>query len=61
MFEFSRLFKKQNEILRFKSKENKVQSCTTNHINVNISIIDNRNKRTKVGLEANRTYSKCYY
>lgn len=46
---FRRFFKKQNDIPRFKSKKNKVQSYTTKHTNGNITIIDNKIKLPKLG------------
>ncbi|KMN45479.1 IS200/IS605 family element RNA-guided endonuclease TnpB [Bacillus sp. LK2] len=47
---FSRFFKKQNDIPRFKSKKNKIQSYTTKQTNGNISIVDNKMKLPKLGL-----------
>lgn len=47
---FSRFFKKQNDIPRFKSKNNKVQSYTTKQTNGNIAIIDSKMKLPKLGL-----------
>ena len=47
---FSRFFKKQNDIPRFKSKNNKVQSYTTKQTNGNIAIVGNRMKLPKLGL-----------
>jgi len=47
---FTRFFKKQNDIPRFKSKKNKVQSYTTKQTNGNIAIIDNKIKLPKLGL-----------
>ncbi|PFR66567.1 transposase, partial [Bacillus cereus] len=38
-YAFSRFFKKQNNIPRFKLKKNKVQSYTTNQTNGNIAIV----------------------
>ncbi|WP_142311338.1 RNA-guided endonuclease TnpB family protein, partial [Bacillus pseudomycoides] len=39
---FSRFFKKQNDIPRFKSKKNKVQSYTTKQTNGNIAIVGSK-------------------
>ncbi|PGT59715.1 transposase, partial [Bacillus cereus] len=47
---FSRFFKKQNDIPRFKSKNNKVQSYTTKQTNGNIAIAGNKMKLPKLGL-----------
>lgn len=47
---FLRFFKKQNDIPRFKSKKNKVQSYTTKQTNGNIAIVDNKIKLPKLGL-----------
>ncbi|OOR45458.1 IS200/IS605 family element RNA-guided endonuclease TnpB, partial [Bacillus pseudomycoides] len=47
---FSRFFKKQNDIPRFKSKNNKVQSYTTKQTNGNIAIVGNKMKLPKLGL-----------
>ncbi|MFS1519524.1 IS200/IS605 family element RNA-guided endonuclease TnpB [Bacillus sp. SCS-151] len=47
---FDRFFKKQNDIPRFKSKKNKVQSYTTKHTNGNIAIVGNKIKLPKLGL-----------
>ncbi|CAI8703778.1 RNA-guided DNA endonuclease TnpB [Bacillus pseudomycoides] len=47
---FSRFFKKQNDIPRFKSKKNKVQSYTTKQTNENIAIVGNKMKLPKLGL-----------
>lgn len=47
---FSRFFKQQNEIPRFKSKNNKVQSYTTKYTNGNIAIVGNKIKLPKLGL-----------
>ncbi len=47
---FSRFFKKQNDIPRFKSKKNKVQSYTTKQTNGNIAIVGNKMKLPKLGL-----------
>ncbi|PFY85666.1 IS200/IS605 family element RNA-guided endonuclease TnpB [Bacillus pseudomycoides] len=47
---FSRFFKKQNDIPRFKSKKNKVQSYTTKQTNENIAIVGNKTKLPKLGL-----------
>lgn len=47
---YSRFFKKQNDIPRFKSKKNKVQSYTTKHTNGNIAIDGNKIKLPKLGL-----------
>jgi putative transposase len=47
---FTRFFKKQNEVPRFKSKKNKVQSYTTKHTNGNIAIVDKQIKLPKLGL-----------
>ncbi|PGT59707.1 hypothetical protein COD14_25200 [Bacillus cereus] len=46
---FLHFFKKQNEIPRFKSKKNKVQTYTTKCINFNIIIIGNIMKLPKLG------------
>ncbi|MCQ6360707.1 transposase, partial [Bacillus cereus] len=43
-------FKKQNDLPRFKSKQNKIQSYTTKQTNGNIAVIDNRIKLPKLGL-----------
>ncbi|PGV52908.1 transposase [Bacillus cereus] len=47
---FSRFFKKQNDIPRFKSKKNKIQSYTTKQTNGNIAIVGNKMKLPKLGL-----------
>ncbi|WP_041488945.1 IS200/IS605 family element RNA-guided endonuclease TnpB, partial [Bacillus pseudomycoides] len=47
---FSRFFKKQNDIPRFKSKKNKVQSYATKQTNENIAIVGNKMKLPKLGL-----------
>ncbi|MBY7144753.1 IS200/IS605 family element transposase accessory protein TnpB [Virgibacillus sp. NKC19-3] len=47
---YSRFFKKQNKVPRFKSKKHKVQSYTTKHTNGNIAIVGNRIKLPKLGL-----------
>ncbi|KEK24811.1 IS200/IS605 family element RNA-guided endonuclease TnpB [Bacillus gaemokensis] len=47
---FARFFKKQNDIPRFKSKKNPVQSYTTKHTNGNIAIVGNKIKLPKLGL-----------
>ncbi|KFN13877.1 putative transposase family protein [Bacillus pseudomycoides] len=47
---FSRFLKKQNDIPRFKSKKNKVQSYTTKQTNENIAIVGNKMKLPKLGL-----------
>ena len=47
---YSRFFKKQNDVPRFKSKKNKVQSYTTKHTNGNIAIEGNKIKLPKLGL-----------
>ncbi|GIN89454.1 transposase [Siminovitchia terrae] len=47
---YSRFFKKQNRVPRFKSKKNKVQSYTTKHTNGNIAIVGNKIKLPKLGL-----------
>lgn len=47
---YSRFFKGQNKAPRFKSKNNKVQSYTTKHINGNIVILKNNIKLPKLGL-----------
>ncbi|MDM5152516.1 IS200/IS605 family element RNA-guided endonuclease TnpB [Bacillus sp. DX1.1] len=52
---FSRFFKKQNDLPRFKSKKNKVQSYTTKQTNGNIAVMDNKIKLPKLGLV---TFSK---
>src|SRR5690348_10287928 len=41
---FARFFKKQNDIPRFKSKKNNVQSYTTKYTNGNIAIVGNKIK-----------------
>jgi len=46
---FTRFFKKQNEVPRFKSKKNKVQSYTTKYTNGNIQIVGNHLKLPKLG------------
>ncbi|PSL50870.1 putative transposase [Salsuginibacillus halophilus] len=46
---FTRFFKKQNKLPRFKSKGNPVQSYTTKHTNGNIAVVDNKIKLPKVG------------
>ncbi|KFM95172.1 helix-turn-helix domain protein [Bacillus clarus] len=52
---FSRFFTKQNDIPRFKSKNNKVQPYTTKQTNDNIAVMDNKIKFPKLGLV---TFSK---
>ncbi|MEN1938236.1 IS200/IS605 family element RNA-guided endonuclease TnpB [Paenibacillus sp. 102] len=47
---FLRFFKKQNDIPRFKSKNNKIQSYTTKQTNGNIAIAGNKMKLPKLGL-----------
>ncbi|MGN4422959.1 IS200/IS605 family element RNA-guided endonuclease TnpB [Bacillus cereus group sp. MYBK30-1] len=47
---FSRFFKKQNDMPRFKSKKNTVQSYTTKQTNGNIGIVGNAIKLPKLGL-----------
>ncbi|MGE7635297.1 IS200/IS605 family element RNA-guided endonuclease TnpB [Bacillus paramycoides] len=47
---FSRFFKKQNDMPRFKSKKNTVQSYTTKQPNGNIGIVGNTIKLPKLGL-----------
>ncbi len=47
---YSRFFKKQNKVPRFKSKKNRVQSYTTKYTNGNIAIIGNKVKLPKLGL-----------
>ncbi|MBE7122976.1 IS200/IS605 family element RNA-guided endonuclease TnpB [Bacillus cereus] len=47
---FSRFFKKQNDMPRFKSKKNTVQSYTTKQTNRNIGIVGNTIKLPKLGL-----------
>ncbi|MCQ6531200.1 IS200/IS605 family element RNA-guided endonuclease TnpB [Bacillus mycoides] len=47
---FSRFFKKQNDVPRFKSRKNKMQSYITKHTNGNIAIIDNKIKLPKLRL-----------
>ncbi|KIV72658.1 Mobile element protein [Bacillus mycoides] len=47
---FSRFFKKQNDMPRFKSKKNTVQSYTTKQTNGNIGIVGNTIKLPKLGL-----------
>ncbi|MED1406989.1 RNA-guided endonuclease TnpB family protein [Bacillus mycoides] len=46
---FSRFFKKQNDMPRFKSKKNIVQSYTTKQTNGNIGIVGNTIKLPKLG------------
>ncbi|EOO25927.1 IS605 OrfB family transposase [Bacillus cereus VD133] len=47
---FSRFFKKQNDMPRFKSKKNTIQSYTTKQTNGNIGIVGNTIKLPKLGL-----------
>lgn len=47
---YSRFFKKQNKVPRFKSKKNTVQSYTTKSTNHNIAVLDNKLKLPKLGL-----------
>ncbi|MGG5737295.1 IS200/IS605 family element RNA-guided endonuclease TnpB [Bacillus cereus group sp. IBL03679] len=47
---FLRFFKKQNDMPRFKSKKNTVQSYTTKQTNGNIGIVGNTIKLPKLGL-----------
>jgi putative transposase len=47
---YTRFFKKQNKVPRFKSKKNKVQSYTTKETNGNIAIAGNKIKLPKLGL-----------
>ncbi|MDP4170386.1 MAG: IS200/IS605 family element RNA-guided endonuclease TnpB [Bacillota bacterium] len=47
---YSRYYKKQNDVPRFKSKKNNNQSYTTKQTNGNISIIGNHIKLPKLGL-----------
>ncbi|MDX8044451.1 IS200/IS605 family element RNA-guided endonuclease TnpB [Gracilibacillus sp. S3-1-1] len=47
---FSRFFKKQNKVPRFKSKKHTVQSYTTKQINGNIAMEGNKIKLPKLGL-----------
>jgi putative transposase len=47
---YTRFFKKQNKVPRFKSKKNKVQSYTTKETNGNIAIAGNNIKLPKLGL-----------
>ncbi|MGI8282475.1 MULTISPECIES: IS200/IS605 family element RNA-guided endonuclease TnpB [Bacillus cereus group] len=47
---FSRFFKKQNDMPRFKSKKNRIQSYTTKCTNNNIAIVGNKIKLPKLGL-----------
>ncbi|MBJ8107906.1 transposase, partial [Bacillus cereus group sp. N8] len=47
---YTRLFKKQNNAPRFKSKKNIVQSYTTKQTNENIAVVGNKIKLPKLGL-----------
>ena len=47
---YSRYYKKQNKLPRFKSKKNPVQSYVTKHTNGNIAVIDDHIKLPKLGL-----------
>ncbi|UNP78429.1 IS200/IS605 family element RNA-guided endonuclease TnpB [Bacillus nitratireducens] len=47
---YTRLFKKQNNAPRFKSKKNNVQSYTTKQTNENIAVVGNKIKLPKLGL-----------
>ena len=47
---FKRFFKKQNDVPRFKSKKNCIQSYTTKYVNDNIAIVDDKIKLPKLGL-----------
>ncbi len=47
---YSRFFKKQNKVPRFKSKKNRVQSYVTKHTNGNIAVVGNKIKLPKLGL-----------
>lgn len=47
---YSRYYKKQNKLPRFKSKKNPVQSYVTKHTNGNIAVIDDQIKLPKLGL-----------
>ncbi len=47
---FDRFFKKQNNVPRFKSKRNPIQSYTTKYTNGNIAVIGNAIKLPKLGL-----------
>lgn len=43
-------FKKQNNLLRFKSKQNKIQSYPTKRTNGNMTVIEIRIKLSEIGL-----------
>ncbi|MDH4423814.1 MULTISPECIES: IS200/IS605 family element RNA-guided endonuclease TnpB [Bacillus] len=47
---YTRLFKKQNNAPRFKSKKNNIQSYTTKQTNENIAVVGNKIKLPKLGL-----------
>lgn len=47
---FDRFFKNQNDVPRFKPKNNRVQSYTTKQTNGNIAIVGNKIKLPKLGL-----------
>ncbi|CAH2715278.1 IS200/IS605 family transposase ISBth17 [Neobacillus rhizosphaerae] len=47
---YTRYYKKQNDVPRFKSKKNKIQSYTTKHTNGNIAVVGNHIKLPKLGL-----------
>ncbi|MGG3673782.1 IS200/IS605 family element RNA-guided endonuclease TnpB [Bacillus nitratireducens] len=47
---YTRLFKKQNNAPRFKSKKNNVQSYTTKQTNKNIAVVGKKIKLPKLGL-----------
>ncbi|MDA1521571.1 transposase, partial [Bacillus cereus] len=47
---YTRLFKKQNNAPRFKSKKNNIQSYTTRQTNENIAVVGNKIKLPKLGL-----------
>ena len=47
---YTRLFKKQNNAPRFKSKKNNIQSYTTRQTNENIAFVGNKIKLPKLGL-----------
>ena len=47
---YDRFFKKQNDVPRFKSKRNPIQSYTTRQTNGNIAVLGNRLKLPKLGL-----------
>ena len=47
---YDRFFKKRNDVPRFKSKRNPIQSYTTRQTNGNIAVLGNRLKLPKLGL-----------